>query len=79
MPNIVGEIGFQDDDCFLNPTITTGSFYKGAATGLGVSGGASGAGYKAGFNASRSNAIYGSSDTVMVDSYNQPVAIYLGS
>ena len=31
------------------------------------------------FSASKSNSIYGASDTVMVDSYNQPVAIYLGS
>jgi len=30
------------------------------------------------FDASRSNSIYGSSDTVMVDSFNLPVALYLG-
>jgi len=30
------------------------------------------------FNASRSNSIYGESDTVMIDSYNLSTAIYLG-
>jgi len=74
LPNIVGTL-------VDSPTASaSGSF---ARSGLGTyraKAEASGSSYfgTTTFNASLSSPIYGSSDTVMIDSYNKPEAIYLG-
>jgi len=61
--------------------LSNGFYLNGNTTlvGYGLSTSASqGAGDEVAFDASRCSSIYGNSDTVMVDSYNQPIAIYLG-
>ena len=68
LPNVVGVVGPIDDGSSLN---ISGSFYHAGAYSYDASSTGTGNGWKLGFDASRSNAIYGASDTV------QPPALTL--
>ena len=68
LPNIAGVVGPIDDYSSSN---LTGSFYNAGAIGYDATSGNTGNGWKLGFDASRSNPIYGASDSV------QPPALTL--
>ena len=68
LPNVVGVVGPIDDGSSLN---ISGSFYHAGAYSYDASSTATGNGWKLGFDASRSNPVYGASDTV------QPPALTL--
>ena len=61
LPNIAGVVGPIDDYSSSN---LTGSFYNAGAIGYDATSGNTGNGWKLGFDASRSNPIYGASETV---------------
>ena len=61
LPNIAGVVGPIDDYSSSN---LTGSFYNAGAIGYDATSGNTGNGWKLGFDASRSNPIYGASDSV---------------
>ncbi|MBS4772643.1 MAG: hypothetical protein KHX55_00005, partial [Proteobacteria bacterium] len=77
LPNISGTVGPLDDGSFILRS-PTGAFYNYSAYGYDAKSESSGAGRILGFDASRSNSVYGRSTTVTPQNYSANVFIYAG-